>query len=117
MEYEVTAIGDDVIDTDLEDYLDELMEEDDYTSELIQMDCSNEGDGYICQFYSSEKGAFYEGTFESKGLFNPRKLKVVTTEYPNGDNVVTSVEYDKVHIENVDGDTIGKGYSAHIWQD
>ena len=71
---------------------------------------------YILQFYSSEKGCFFDGIIETVGNFDPKKLKVVVTEYPNGEDVVTSIEYDGVEIDNNGGDTNGKGYYVSLWK-
>jgi len=37
-------------------------------------------------------------------------------EYMNGEDTVTSIEYDGVDIDNNGGDTNGKGYSASVWK-
>jgi len=70
---------------------------------------------YVAQFYSAEKGTFFEGYIETTGSFDPKKLKISTTEYPNGDDTIEGVEYDGVDIDNQGGDTNGKGYSFHVW--
>lgn len=76
---------------------------------------SEEGE-YVVQFYSSEKGTFFEGRFETVGEFDIKKLKVVINEYPNGEDIVDGLLYDNVDIENDGGDTNGKGYSASVWK-
>ncbi len=86
---------------------------------LVEMDvCSDvpEGTEYIAQMYSSEKGTFFDGVIETVGEFDPKKLKVYTLEYLNGEDTVTSIEYDGVEVDNAGGDTNGKGYSAHVWK-
>lgn len=70
---------------------------------------------YVCQIYSTEKGTFFEGVFETIGNFDPKKLKFVVNEYPNGEEIIDSVEYDGVEIENDGSNTNGKGYSASMW--
>ena len=77
-------------------------------------DFGEEGE-YVLQFYSSEKGSFFDGLIETVGEFDPKKLKVVYTEYPNGEDIVTSIEYDGVEVDNNGGDTNGKGYYASVW--
>lgn len=101
----------------LQEYLDGVMEANDYEFDLVEADedFGDEGD-YVVQLYSSEKGTFFDGRIETVGDFDPRKLKIVYTEYPNGEDVVTVVEYDGVEIDNDGGDTNGKGYSAHLWK-
>jgi hypothetical protein len=69
----------------------------------------------VLQFYSSEKGIFFEGMFESKGPFDVKRLKIFTEEYPNGEDIVTALSYEGQDIENAGGDTSGKGYSVHFW--
>ena len=71
---------------------------------------------YVCQFYSSEKGTFFEGIIETIGEFDPKKLKLIINEYPNGEDIVDGIQYDGVEIDNMGGDTNGKGYSAHLWK-
>ena len=65
---------------------------------------------------SSEKGTFFEGRFETIGVFDPKKLKVIITEYPNGEDTVTSISYNDVEVDNDGGDTNGKGYYASVWE-
>ena len=76
---------------------------------------SEQGD-YVAQMYSSEKGTFFEGRFETVGEFDPKKLKFVINEYPNGEDIIDSVLYNDVDIENDGGDTNGKGYYASVWK-
>ena len=76
---------------------------------------ANEGE-YVCQFYSSEKGTFFDGIIETVGDFDIKKLKAVINEYPNGEDIVDGLLYDNVDIDNDGGDTTGKGYSAHLWK-
>ena len=74
-----------------------------------------EGD-YVCQFYSSEKGSFFEGGLETIGKFDVKKLKFIINEYPNGEDIIDGIEYDGIDVENDGADTNGKGYSAHVWK-
>jgi hypothetical protein len=101
----------------LQEYLNGIEEETDYAVELVEMGCCDEPEvEYIAQLYSSEKGTFFDGRIETVGEFDPKKLKIRTTEYLNGEDTVTEVEYDGVEIENDGGDTNGKGYSASVWK-
>ena len=70
---------------------------------------------YVCQFWSAEKGTFFEGTISTENEFDPSKLKFITEEYPNGDDVILDVQYDGESIDNMGGDTNGKGYSVYFW--
>ena len=71
---------------------------------------------YVLQFWSAEKGGFLDGTIETVGAFDPKKIKKLQhTNIPNGDDTLESVEYDGVEVDNGGGDTNGKGYSVHIW--
>ena len=103
---------------DLNELLDKVEEESDYEIEPKDWGeaelYSEEGD-YVMQFYSSEKGTFFEGRFETIGDFDIKKLKAVINEYPNGEDIVDGLLYDGVEIENEGGDTNGKGYSAYLW--
>lgn len=103
----------------LEPFLDNVMEESDWELELVDMEISpgtEDSPECILQFYSSEKGTFFDGVVETVGEFDPRKLKIITHEYPNGEDTVSEVWYDGVEVVNEGGDTIGKGYSVHIWK-
>lgn len=104
---------------DLNELLDKVEEESGYTIEPKDWgECDTyepEGE-YVVQFYSSEKGTFFEGIFETIGEFDIKKLKAVINEYPNGEDIVDGLLYDGVDIENLGGDTNGKGYSAHLWK-
>jgi hypothetical protein len=99
-----------------DEWVDTIMEETEYEYDLVESDedFGEEGD-YVVQFYSSEKGSFFDGTITTYGDFDPKKLKVIITEYPNGEDIVTSIEYDGEEVDNGGGDTNGKGYSAHLW--
>ena len=71
---------------------------------------------YIAQLYSSEKGCFFDGIIETVGEFDPKKLVFYLSEYDNGEETITSIEYDGVEVENNGGDTNGKGYYASVWK-
>lgn len=73
-----------------------------------------EGD-YVVQFYSSEKGTFFDAIIETVGEFDLRKLEFVINEYPNGEDIIDGLRYNGVDLDNNGGDTSGKGYSAHVW--
>ena len=81
-----------------------------------ESDGSDEEGDYVCQFYSSEKGSFFEGGLETIGEFDVKKLKFIINEYPNGEDIIDGIEYDGVDVENDGADTNGKGYSAHVWK-
>ena len=82
----------------------------------IKMDVEQVEDAdYVLQFWSAEKGGFFDGVIETVGPFDPKKLKITTYEYPNGDDTLGTIEYDGVEVDNGGGDTNGKGYSVHIW--
>jgi len=118
-EYISNTVADVIDGENLSDMLNELDEESDYELEPVIMGCEDEapeGTDYIAQLYSSEKGQFFDGVIETVGDFDPKKLKVYTTEYLNGEDTVTSIEYDGVEIDNNGGDTNGKGYSASVWE-
>jgi hypothetical protein len=106
----------DVIDSErLMELVDKIQEDTDYEVELADHgeELPDEGE-YVCQLYSSEKGQFFDGIIETVGDFDPKKLKFMINEYPNGEDVIDGVEYDGVDVENQGGDSNGKGYSAHV---
>ena len=115
-DYSANVVAEVVDGEDLSEYLEGVMEANNDEFDLIESDedFGNEGD-YTMQMYSSEKGTFFEGRFETVGEFDPKKLKVVITEYPNGEDTVTNVLYNDVDVENDGGDTNGKGYYAAVW--
>ena len=119
MEYSASHVADVIEGENLQDMLNELDEASGYELEPVDMGEAYDvpdGTEYIAQLYSSEKGNFFDGVIETTGDFDPKKLKVYTLEYLNGEDTVTSIEYDGVEIDNGGGDTNGKGYSAHVWK-
>ena len=116
-EYHDTVVAEVVDGENLQEYLDGVMEANNYEVDLVESDedFGDEGD-YTLQMYSSEKGTFFEGRFETIGEFDPKKLKVIITEYPNGEDTVTSILYNDVDVDNEVGDTNGKGYYASVWK-
>ena len=117
-EYSSKPIEDVVDGKELQEYLNNVDEENNYELELITMavaEGTDEQPDYVLQFYSSEKGTFFEGIFESRGPFDIKRLKVFTEEFPNGEDIVTDLQYDSESVENMGGDTNGKGYSVHLW--
>jgi len=108
-----------ILDENISELNERISEESDYEVELVEMTtCEEEPEGteYIAQLYSSEKGCFFEGIITTYGDFDTNKLKIYTTEYMNGEDTITSVEYDGVDIDNGGGDTNGKGYYASVWK-
>ena len=115
-DYNADVIAEIVDREEISDYLGSVEEENDYEVELTEMGCCEEPEAeYIAQMYSAEKGQFFEGRIETVGEFDPKKLKIHTTEYLNGEDTVTEVHYDGVEVENDGGDTNGKGYYASVW--
>ena len=118
-EYMAKHIADVVDGESLSEYINKLDEEHNYELELTEMGVDEgedtQGD-YVAQMYSAEKGTFFEGIIETVGSFDPKKLKIYTSEYLNGDDTVQSIEYDGNEVDNAGGDTNGKGYSFHVWK-
>ncbi len=117
-DYSANSIQDVVDGEELNVLLNNVMEENDWELELTEMgvaDGTDEQPDYVLQFYSAEKGTFFESIFESIGPFDIKRLKVFCKEYPNGEDVVTNITYDDRDIENQGGDTNAKGYSVHLW--
>lgn len=99
--------------------LSSLVEENEHWESVVEMGvCGSVPDNvkYVAQMYSSEKGTFFEGIVETVGDFDISKLKIYTTEYFNGEDTVSNVEYNGVDIDNQGGDTNGKGYYGAVWE-
>jgi hypothetical protein len=102
---------------DLSELNDRIGEETEWSVEVVEPTCCEEPEAkYIAQMYSSEKGTFFDGIIETVGDFDPKKLKIHTVEYLNGEDTVTEVWYDGVEVDNNGGDTNGKGYYADVWE-
>jgi hypothetical protein len=116
-DYSADHVADVIEYQDVSELNDQLGEDSNWEHEMIEMGCCEEPDcEYIAQLYSSEKGCFFEGIIETVGDFDPKKLKIRTTEYLNGEDTITEVEYDGVEVDNSGGDTNGKGYYASVWK-
>lgn len=121
-EYSSKVLGEIVSGDDLSEFtnsnVDQIHEETGEWVELVEMGVSQGSDeqpDYVLQMYSAEKGTFFDGVIETNAPFNIKKLKIYTEEFPNGEDVVTSITYDGEEVDNNGGDTNGKGYSAHLW--
>jgi len=102
----------------VQDLCNRISEETDWEVEMYDSDECYAGSDveYIAQLYSSEKGCFFDGIIETVGEFDPKKLVFHLSEYDNGEETITSIEYDGVEVDNNGGDTNGKGYSASVWK-
>lgn len=117
-EYNSSVITE-VLNERISDLNDRLGEESDYEVEMVQMTCCDEapeGTEYVAQLYSSEKGTFFDGVITTYGDFDVNKLTIVTTEFMNGEDTITSLEYNGEDVDNDGGDTNGKGYYASVWK-
>lgn len=116
-DYMSNVVAEVVENQDLPEFISNLEEETDYEFEGTDYtECyAGEDVKYIAQMYSSEKGGFFDGIIETVGDFDPKKLKIYCSEYDNGEETITSVEYDGVEVDNQGGDTNGKGYYAAVW--
>jgi len=118
-EYNADVVGNEdiVAGEELEEFVQQIEHDSNYEIELTEMGVEEEDQpSYVCQFYSAEKGTFFETVFATTGRFDPRKLKIYTSEFWNGEDIVTSMEYNGEDLENMGGDTNGKGCSAHLWK-
>jgi hypothetical protein len=115
-EYSAKNINEVLYNKDINELNDEVLEETDNEVEVLEMGCCEEHDGYVAQLYSSEKGCFFDGVIETVGEFDPKKLRIFTTEFLNGEDTITEVHYDGVEVDNNGGDTNGKGYYASVWE-
>lgn len=68
--------------------------------------------GYYVHAYSSEKGGFYFGEFETDD-FNPEKLTFNGTHIM-GETIVDLVHYDNEYVENEGGSTTGKSQGIEL---
>lgn len=118
-DYTATHVAD-VIDymsvSELNDQVEQETDGDIFIVDFNDADATPDDAKYICQMLSSEKGAFFDGVIETVGEFDPKKLKVYATEFLNGEETITSIEYDGVELDNSGGDTNGKGYYASVWE-
>lgn len=63
---------------------------------------------------SVEKGLFFEGLLETQGPIVLSKLKFLTLECHNGDEIITDVHYDEDSVESWEQDTNGKDMIVEI---
>jgi len=119
IDYNANLIADIIDGENITDLVDKIQEDSDYEYELCDFgegyEYDDQGD-YVMQMYSSEKGQFFEGIFETTGDFDINKIKFIVNEYPNGEDIIDGIMYNDIDIENDGGDTNGKGYSAHVWK-
>lgn len=117
-QYTAKVICEIIENEDIQELADRLLEESNYEAELTDIEEHYAGKDieYIAQLYSSEKGTFFEGIIETVGDFDPKKLIFHLGEFDNGEETITSVEYDGVEIDNSGGDTNGKGYYCSVWK-
>jgi hypothetical protein len=116
-EYNSNVVREVISMMDVNELNDEVLEDTDNEVEILEMGCCEEPEAeYIAQLYSSEKGCFFDGVIETVGDFDPKKLKIYTTEFLNGEDTITSIEYDGKEVDNAGGDTNGKGYYASVWK-
>jgi len=69
---------------------------------------------YVMYAMSVEKGTFFDGTITLTRPFDISKIKICSMTYPNGDNIIQSVEYNGEEIDNEGGDTNGKSMNAYV---
>lgn len=100
--------------------LNEWVDQNDVSLDMKLHTIDNRLDGArnVAFLYSAEKGTFFDGLLSIKGgkKFDPKRLLIETIEQPNEDDVVVSVVYDGEEIDNLGGDTNGKGYYATLWE-
>lgn len=109
----------DVFDLDKGLYPNGCYEEDDeeglhFEGEPKALDNGEIPTPYVMYAMSVEKGTFFDGTITLTRPFDIAKIKIESTEYPNGDNIIHSVYYDGEEIDNEGGDTRGKSMNAYV---
>jgi hypothetical protein len=117
-EYSSKHIETIIENTNVNEWANGISEETDYETEILDSveDTYPDKGTYIVQMLSLEKGTFFDGIVETVGEFDPKKLKIHYSETTNGEDVVRSITYDGVEVDNNGGDTNGKGFSAAVWQ-
>jgi hypothetical protein len=108
-DYGANPIEDIVDGVDLNDFVSE------HDIEWFSDEVEETQSDYMLQFNSSEKGTFFEGILTTVGKIDLSKLEVYTTDHFNDDDTVDDIRYDSESIENMGGDTNGKGYSVYMW--
>lgn len=96
----------------------ELPQADTFTREDFDLDsfADKDGNNYVLYAMSVEKGTFFDGLLTIEGAsFDPNRLHISTMEYPNGDELITSVQYNGEEVYNDGGDTTGKSLNARVW--
>jgi hypothetical protein len=71
---------------------------------------------YIITFESVEKGCFIDSTVKLNDKFDKSKLVFHTEEDWLGNDTIFGVDYDGEDLENMGGDSSGKGVYAHVWK-
>ena len=115
-DYDATIVNEIIQSKDIQELNEEIGVGSDWEKELVEGGECERPEGYIAQLYSSEKGCFFEGTIKTKGEFDTNKLRIYTTEYLNGEDTITGVEYDGEEVFNEGSETEGKGYYAGVWE-
>jgi hypothetical protein len=117
-DYNASHINEVIANKDINELASDISEETDWETEILDPieDLYPDKGTYIIQMLSMEKGTFFDATVETVGDFDPKKLKISYSEAPNGEDVIHTVSYNNEELDNVGGDTNGKGYSAAVWQ-
>jgi hypothetical protein len=71
---------------------------------------------YIITFESVEKGCFIDSTVKLDDKFDKSKLVFHTEEDWDGNNTISGVDYDGEDLEDIGGDSNGKGIYAYVWK-
>lgn len=87
---------------------------DTYEPEIVISDSEAYNHDYVFFGLSAEKGIFFDGIIETQGRIDVSKLRFIGTEYPNGDDLIHDIEYDKSYVDNRGGETNGKGLYIEI---
>lgn len=104
--------GEEILNEDISDFCEQISEESEVT---IWEPRVHEMDGnYIVEIRSVEKGTFVECLLREhhESSFNPVKLRVYTTEYPDEVDVIDCIEYDEEELDIMTSSTNGKGYDV-----
>ena len=71
---------------------------------------------YVFYGASIDKGGFGDYVISIDEEFDFMKCKWCSTETPNGEDFIELIGYGDLDVDNVGGDTNGKGMAAGVWE-
>jgi len=92
---------------DSESWYDEFYDK--HNIDMVVEESAAFNESHLFYGYSSEKGVFFDGIFETKGRIDFSALKFYMMEFPSGEEMIYMIEYNGEEVENDGIDTSGKG--------